>query len=134
MVYPPPGHEVWTDKDAGAGFGVGSNGVCVYEHGGFYFPPVLVHAAPIAGWTHVAVVYQDGTPSLYLNGKFARNGLKGKKTVHPGVGVGHGRELKAFSGQVAGLQQFPHGACPRRRSPNSPNPSRPPPTRCGTGV
>jgi hypothetical protein len=107
VLYAPPGHEVWTDKDSGAGFGAGSNGVCVYEHGGFYFPPVLVHEAPLAGWTHVAVVYQDGTPSLYLNGKFARTGLKGKKTVHPGVSVSHGRELKAFNGQFAGLQQFP---------------------------
>jgi hypothetical protein len=107
VVYPPPGHEVWKQQDAGAGFGVGSNGVCVHEHGDFYFPPLLVHAAPLDGWTHVAVVYQDGTPSLYLNGKFARSGLKSKKTAHPGVGVSHGRELKAFNGQIAGLQQFP---------------------------
>ena len=74
----------------------------------------------------------DGTPSLYLNGKFARTGLKGKKTVHSGVGVSHGRELKAFRGQVAGLQQFRHGAVRRRRLPNSPKPSRPLP-RCEQG-
>ena len=55
----------------------------------------------------MAIVYQDGTPSLYLNGKLARTGLKSKKTVHPGIGVNHGRELKPFAGQVAGLQQFP---------------------------
>jgi hypothetical protein len=107
VVYPPPGHEVWKDGDSGAGFGVGNNGVCVYEHGGYYFPPLLVHAAPLAGWTHVAVVYRDGTPNLYLNGKLARTGLKSRKTVHPGVGVSHGRETPAFTGQVAGLQQFP---------------------------
>jgi hypothetical protein len=85
---------------------VGTNGVCVFEHGGFYFPAVLVHAAPITDWTHVAVVYRDGTPSLYLNGKFARTGLKGQKTVHSGVGVSHGREVGGFSGQVAGLEQL----------------------------
>jgi len=107
VVYPPPGHEVWKNVDSGAGFGVGKNGVCVYEHGDTYFPPLLVHAAPLADWTHVAVVYRDGTPSLYLNGKFARTGLKSKKTVHPGMGVSHGRETQAFNGQVAGLQQFP---------------------------
>jgi len=106
VVYPPPGHEVWKDGDSGAGFGVGTNGVCVYEHGGFYFPPLLVHAAPLAGWTHVAVVYRNGTPSLYLNGKFARAGLQSTKSVHPGVGVSHGRETPAFHGQIAGLQQF----------------------------
>jgi len=107
VVYPPPGHEVWKETDSGAGFGVGTNGVCVYEHGGFYFPPLLVHAAPLGRRTHVAVVYQDGTPSLYLNGVFARTGLKSKKTVHPGIGVSHGRELQPFNGQVAGLQQYP---------------------------
>jgi hypothetical protein len=111
VVYAPPGHEVWTDKDSGAGFGAGRNGVCVYEHGGYYFPAILVHAAPIAGWTHVAVVYRDGTPSLYLNGQFARKGLKSRKVVHSGVEVSHNRETKTFSGQVAGLRQF-RGALP----------------------
>ena len=106
VLYPPPGHEVWTAKDTGAGFGVGKNGVCVCEHGDTYFPALLVHAAPITDWTHVAVVYRDGTPSLYLNGKLVRTGLKGKKIVHSGVGVSHGRELKEFRGQVAGLRQF----------------------------
>jgi hypothetical protein len=106
VVYPPPGHEVWAGQDAGAGFGVGKNGVCVYEHGGFHFPAPLVHAAPITDWTHVAVVYRDGTPSLYLNGRLARSGLKSQKTVHSGVNVGHGREVREFRGQVAGLQQF----------------------------
>ena len=107
VVYAPPGHEVWTGKDAGAGFGAGRNGVCVYEHSGFYFPALLVQAAPMAGWTHVAVVYQDGTPSLYLNGQFARKGLKSGRIVHAGLGVSHSREVKEFSGQLAGLQQFP---------------------------
>lgn len=106
VIYPPPGHEVWTDQDSGAGFGVGTNGVCVCEHGGFYFPALLVHAAAITDWTHVAVVYRDGTPSLYVNGKLARTGLKGPKTVHSGVAVNHGREMKDFRGEVAGLQQF----------------------------
>ena len=108
VVYPPPGHEVWKDADAGAGFGVGTNGVCVYEHGGFYFPPLLVYAAPLKAWTHVAVVYQDGTPSLYLNGKLVRTGLKSKKTAHSGVGVSHTRELTPFKGKIAGLEQFPN--------------------------
>lgn len=106
VVYAAPGHEVWKEGDSGAGFGAGKNGVCVYEHGGTYFPAVLVHAAPISDWTHVAVVYQDGTPSLYLNGQFARKGLKGKMVTHSAVGVSHGRELKSFNGQVAGLKQF----------------------------
>ncbi|MBN2163785.1 MAG: hypothetical protein JXR25_14970 [Pontiellaceae bacterium] len=107
VLYPAPGHEVWTDKDSGAGFGVGKNGVCVYEHGDSYFPALLVHPAAITDWTYVTVVYRDGTPSLYLDGKRVRTFLKSKKDVHSSVGVLHGRELKAFQGQVAGLRQFP---------------------------
>ncbi len=107
VLFAAPGHEVWTDRDAGVGFGVSRNGVCVYEHGASYFPALLVHPAPIADWTHVAVVYRDGTPSLYLNGQFARKGLKSRLVAHGGGGVSHSREIKPFNGQVAGLQQFP---------------------------
>lgn len=106
VVYPAPGHEVWTDKDAGAGFGVGRNGVCVYEHGANDYSATLVQSTPIKGWTHIAVVYQDGTPSLWLNGQFAHKGLKSMKIVHGGVGVKHDRSLKPFIGYVSGLRQF----------------------------
>jgi len=108
VVYPAPEHDTWTEGGASAGFGVGKNGVCVYEHGANYFPALLVHATPISDWTHVAVVYQDGIPSLYLNGQFVRKGLKSKMTVRSGVGVNasHGIKLKAFNGQVAMLKPF----------------------------
>jgi hypothetical protein len=106
VLYPPPGHEVYGEGQAGAGIAAGRNGVCVHEHGASYFPAVLVYAAPLTDWTHVAVVYRDGTPSLYLGGKLVRKGLKGPMTVHPGVGVPHGRSVAPFKGGVAGLQQF----------------------------
>ncbi len=106
VLYPPPGHEVWTDADAGAGIAVGRNGVCVTEHGANHFPATLVHAATLTDWTHIAIVYRDNRPSLYLNGKLVRAGLKSPFVVHPGVGVVHGRATNAFGGQIAGLQQF----------------------------
>jgi hypothetical protein len=68
---------------AGVGLAVGLNGVVVTEHGGGYFAPVLSHPATVNGWTHVAVVYQDKGPILYLNGKPARSGLKGPMTPEP---------------------------------------------------
>ncbi|MCX6227321.1 MAG: glycosyl hydrolase [Bacteroidia bacterium] len=107
VVYAAPGHEVWTNKDAGAGFGVGINGVVVSEHTADYFPALLVYPAPVAGWTHVAVVYKDNTPSLWINGKFVHKGLKSSKIVHGGYGVVHTRKVRDFSGRVAGLVQFP---------------------------
>ena len=108
VLYPPPGHEVYGEGHAGAGIAAGRNGVCVHEHGANYFSALLVYAAPLTDWTHIAVVYRDGTPSLYLNGKLARQGLKGAMIVHPGVGVSHTRLVAPFKGQVAGLQQADH--------------------------
>lgn len=107
VVFAAPGHEVWTQTDAGAGFGVGTNGVGVYEHTADYFPALLVQAVPVSGWTHVAVVYQDNTPSLWINGKFVQTGLKSTKIVHGSYGVVHTRREKRFIGQVAGIEQFP---------------------------
>ena len=107
-LYPPPGHEVWGDADAGAGFAVGRNGVCVHEHGASYFSTSLAYAAALTNWTHVAVVYHDGKPTLYLNGKPVHTGLKSPRTVHPGVGVAHQRKVAPFSGELAGMQAFDH--------------------------
>lgn len=49
---------------------VGTNGVSVYEWGASYLPAVLVWQAPepLTTWTHVAVVYTNRQPSLYING------------------------------------------------------------------
>ncbi len=84
-LFPPHGNTFGDGNHAGSGLAVGRNGVCVFEHGGNYFAPVLVHAAPITNWTHVAVVYRDGQPSVYLNGALARTGLKSDYIVHPGA-------------------------------------------------
>ncbi len=113
VVYPAPGHEVWTDKDAGVGFGAGRNGICVYEHSASYFPAILVYKAAISDWTHVALVYRDGKPSLYLNGKFVKEGLKSNMIVHGGMGVLHDRQLSPFQGLLTGLRQLPLALSPR---------------------
>jgi hypothetical protein len=108
-LFPPPGHEVYaTSGQAGAGVSVGVNGVVVYEHGDHYFAPLLTWKAPLTEWTHVAVVYRDGQPSLYLNGKLAHTGLKSKYAVHPGVGVQHDRAVDAFQGLLGTWRRFDH--------------------------
>ncbi|MCX6872589.1 MAG: glycosyl hydrolase [Verrucomicrobia bacterium] len=108
VVYPVPGHEVWSGPAAGAGLAVGRNGVTVVEHGGSHLAAVLVCPTPVTDWTHIAVVYRDGTPQLYLNGKLAHTGLKSVFAVHGSVGVSHTREIAPFKGKRAGLQQFDH--------------------------
>lgn len=73
---------------SGAGISVGTNGVSVFEHAPGYMPSVLVHDMALTGWTHVAVVYENGTPTLYLNGAKAETGLKSGKIVHPSAAIG----------------------------------------------
>lgn len=73
-----PGHVI-------AGLAVGRNGAYVIERSRASSPAVLVSHQPISGWTLFTVVYRDGTPRLYINGQFVRQGLKSGAIVHPGV-------------------------------------------------
>jgi hypothetical protein len=102
VVFPPHGGSFGGAGHAGSGFSVGRNGVAVFEHGANYFSPVLVHAAPLPDWTHVAVVYRDGQPSLYLNGALAHRGLKSEHTVHAPSGA----DTK-FRGELGSFESIP---------------------------
>ena len=103
-VLPPPHGDTFGGKDhAGSGLAVGRNGVCVLEHGANYFVPTLVYPTTLTNWTHVAVVYRDGQPSLYLNGVLAKTGLKSSHIVHSGAG--HGDTAK-FVGKLGSFQIF----------------------------
>jgi hypothetical protein len=92
-------------KHAGAGFAIGRNGVAVYEHGDSYFSPVLIHRAAIADWTHVAIVYRDGQPSLYLNGRLVHQGLKSGYVVHSSATSAGGNSQ--FTGLLGGSESLP---------------------------
>jgi hypothetical protein len=83
-IGPQQGADAYGSADhAGAGISVGTNGVSVYENSKDYMPALLVHPMQISDWTHVAVVYQDKQPSLYINGELVKTGLKStKKFVH----------------------------------------------------
>jgi hypothetical protein len=70
---------------ATAGLAVGRNGAFVVERTSTSAPAVLVALFPIAGWTHFAVVYREGRPRLYVNGKFVREGLASGRHIHSGV-------------------------------------------------
>lgn len=73
-----------TSGEAGMGISVGTNGVSVYEQSQSFMPPVLVWSGTISGWTHIAVVYTNGLPTLYVNGALVKTGVKSAKTkVYP---------------------------------------------------
>jgi hypothetical protein len=72
---------------ASAGVSVGTNGVSVFEHAGVYMPSLLVYDAPIVGWTHIAVVYQNQQPALYVNGVLVRTGLVSGTASYPSTSL-----------------------------------------------
>ena len=77
-----------SDGEAGAGVSVGTNGISVYEHAANYLPSLLVDDCPLSGWNHVAVVYRNKQPTLYLNGVYEKAGCKSTKTVRPLFNLG----------------------------------------------
>jgi hypothetical protein len=74
-----PGHRT-------SGLAIGRNGVAVWERG--TGKPVFALAAParLSGWTHVALVYREGVPEVWVGGQLVRRGERRPGDVHPGVG------------------------------------------------
>ncbi|WNO54090.1 glycosyl hydrolase [Stakelama saccharophila] len=88
------GRDIHGEGTAVAGLAVGRNGAFVIERvSPDTVPAVLVSHQPISGWTHFAVVYDHGTPTLYINGKKAKTGLKSGRTVFAG-----GSDAPSWSG------------------------------------
>ncbi|MEW5848167.1 MAG: invasin domain 3-containing protein [Myxococcota bacterium] len=82
-------------SNAGAGISLGTNGISVYEHGDNYMPAMAVYDGTVfpAGSTfaHVAVVYVDKQPSIFLNGQLVRTGVtSGRANVTAPSMVGSG--------------------------------------------
>jgi hypothetical protein len=86
-VFPTHGGEAGKGT-VGCGISVGTNGIGVFEHTNDYCPCVLTHDTPIKGWTHLAVVYAQGRPTLYVNGEAVKTGVRSAWTVFPGTYFG----------------------------------------------
>ncbi|MBL8026978.1 MAG: chitobiase/beta-hexosaminidase C-terminal domain-containing protein [Fibrobacteres bacterium] len=76
---------IYGTNHAGAGISVGTNGISVFEHAPGYLPSLLVYNSTITGWVHIAVVYSNKQPKLYLNGNLVATGLTSTMTVHPSL-------------------------------------------------
>lgn len=86
-IYAMHGTECWGSGHAGIGISVGTNGVSVYEHAAYHMPATLVYEGAIDGWTHIAVVYREKKPVLYINGVLAKAGLPSRQiSLHPSTG------------------------------------------------
>lgn len=79
-------------NSVGMGVSVGTNGISVYEHGSSYMPALAVYSGTVpSGWNHLAVVYNNKTPSIYLNGALVRQGLTSlKASVYTPYQIGGG--------------------------------------------
>ena len=86
VIHPPEGDTLYGEGHSAVGFTAGRDGVVVYERGRGLFAPVLAAPQPMSGWNHIALVYRDGEPSLYFNGKIIKTGKRTGRIVHPGLG------------------------------------------------
>lgn len=106
LVEATPGHKLYGENHSGAGISTGTNGLMIIEHSGKYLASVLTLNRPLAGRVYVTIVYQDGSPSLYLNGKPIAEGIVSGRTVHPGTSSSWTLYGKALtSGQVRTLYE-----------------------------
>lgn len=100
-IYPTHGTAAWGAGHAGAGFSAGTNGISVYEHAEDYMPAVLTWEGSINGWAHVAVVYRNRTPMLYINGTLVKTGAPSTQAyIHPSGG--NSRERRWMMGGIGG--------------------------------
>ncbi|MBL0176352.1 MAG: LamG domain-containing protein [Ignavibacteria bacterium] len=87
----------------GAGISVGTNGISVFEMtGGSYMPSLLVKDLTLDStvWSHVAVVFRDGKPTLFVNGDSVAQGIKTTKTVHPSALMGKAGTYGPYRGSL----------------------------------
>ncbi|MHC4736861.1 MAG: right-handed parallel beta-helix repeat-containing protein, partial [Planctomycetota bacterium] len=89
----------WGSGHAGAGISIGTNGISVYEHAADYMPALLVWSGSVSGFNHVAVVYRDKQPRLYIDGESKKTGLQSSKTVHILSNIG-GHRYGYFKGLI----------------------------------
>jgi hypothetical protein len=104
-IFPDQGALNYGPYDSGVGVSVGINGVTVFEHSTDYMPSPLRYVGAISGWTHVAVVYSNSLPRLFLNGTLVRTGLASPRIVHPSANLAEtGRGYGYYQGSLGAVR------------------------------
>ena len=136
FVFYPPAAESPTTQ-ATCGLAAGRNGIALYERSDGDPVPVVSASTPIAGWTHVAVVYRNGAPFVYVGGKLAGQGAKSGKTIRPMLWDGKDAPMD-FMGQVAKLELIPEplddAAVAQLAASGLPDPEEPPACEVSAGT
>ncbi|WP_332749464.1 VCBS domain-containing protein [Hydrogenophaga sp.] len=108
-VTPLHGQTAWgSTEHVGVGLSVGTNGISVYQHTGNLLSSLLTWSGTVSANTHVAVVFNDNRPSLYVNGVLVATGLQSNKLMHPPTELG-GNGWGYYDGGISDFVVW-HGA------------------------
>jgi hypothetical protein len=94
LAFPDEGVSLYGKGHAVAGVTAGQNGVRVYECSTGAPRLVLEANHPLSGWTHIALMYRAGKPTVYVNGVEIASGKPSSFQVHSP------RDRKSLSGPV----------------------------------
>ena len=110
LLHPLHGHFFGTDSlHTGAGVHLGQNGIVISEHSDAFVAATLVEQTDLSDWHHYVVVYDDGIPSLFLDGEFVKFGVATIRDTHislgtdpwyPTGGIGNGYNDLSFNGSI----------------------------------
>lgn len=90
LIFPPEGEIVYGNGHAACGLSAGQNGIRIFERekgANHSARGVLNCLQSLEGWTHLALRYQEGAPSLFVNGRLVCVAKASGKIVHPGLGT-----------------------------------------------
>ncbi|MBM7622080.1 GT2 family glycosyltransferase [Bacillus tianshenii] len=117
-----PGYGGENGTDAGFGISIGTNGINVFEYGKNYFPTSLEYNFDNTSWNHYAIVYNNKTPYLYINGYFVIKGkTSNKDKVYPSGVLGALDSYGFFTGEFADVRiwDYPRSKYEIRQSRDS---------------
>src|SRR3989442_432948 len=138
VIHPPEGDKLYGEGHSAVGFTAGRDGVVVYERAKDLFAPVLAAPQSMPGWSHIALSYRDGEPSLYLNGKLIKTGKRTGRVVHPGLGSPDGNiRFVHFEGDMTApalIREALGEERIRQLAGTVPDPETPPPLEASPGT
>lgn len=115
LLFPDQGEERYGEGHAVVGIAMGQNGVRIYERTKIN-SVVLESKTPIEGWTYITLVYSDGVPTLYLNGKKEAIGKKSMFICSPAYDVPMAEEqyIASFEGDQTEFRYMAEAWSPRK--------------------
>lgn len=98
-VNAPPGE---IGMAAGIGIAIGTDGICVGEHGPSLVDCLARLNTPINNWTHIVAVVENKMPRIYVNGALAHTGIASAKAFvfASWSTLGSGLHLGSYAGDL----------------------------------